>query len=65
MMCLDTRGKYIGKTHTKNFTVSSDEEWYSWTVTIPQTAAFITPSIIVYEGGDCRIADFKIESVKP
>ena len=63
--CLDVKGKYIGKTHTRNFTVSSDEKWYSWTVTIPQTAAFITQGVIVNEGGDCRIADFKIETVKP
>ena len=63
--CLDAKGKYNRKTLLKKLGAPAEEKWVSWTGTVPPDTVYILPGIFVNEGGDCRIAGFKIESVKP
>ena len=63
--CLDAKGKYNHKTLVKKFSAPSAEQWVSWTSTVPPNTVYIQPGMTVREGGDCLIADYKIEAAKP
>ena len=62
--CFDADGKYTRKVPNKRFPAPAQEKWISWTVVIPDGTVYVLPGIMVCEGGDCRIADCKIETVK-
>ena len=63
--CFDADGKYTRKVPQKKFPAPAEEKWISWTAVIPEGTVYILPGISVQAGGDCRIADCKIEIVKP
>ena len=64
-ICYGPDGKYNRNSPRKDFKATAEEKWVVWETTIPEGTAFILPGMIVREGGDCRIADCKIETVKP
>ena len=65
LTCFDADGKYNRRVPQKKFPAPAEEKWISWTAVIPEGTVYVLPGISVQAGGDCRIADCKIEIVKP
>ncbi len=63
--CFDADGKYNRKVLHKKFPAPPEEKWISWTAVIPEGTVYVLPGISVLAGGDCRIADCRIETVDP